>query len=260
VFGPAVSLPAKVRRRWRLMRLRGHAVECPCCGGRFAAFMPGRDPNNPICPRCGAQARHRALWLYLHERTHLFDGKGLRVLHFAPERALGHALASATGLHYVSADLEDPAAMEHFDITDIPHPDGSFDVILCIHVLEHVEDDRKAMRELRRILAPDGFAIVLVPLDLERPETYEDTTITDPAGRERAFWQADHLRLYGSDFPDRLRAAGFEVTVDRWVRTLDPGIIQRHGLFPLEDMYVCRKEPATTPRTRATRRDHPASP
>jgi SAM-dependent methyltransferase len=248
-----------VRRRWRLFRLRGDAVECPCCGGRFREFMPGRDPNNPICPRCGAQARHRALWLYLHERTHLFDGKGLRVLHFAPERALGQRLAAAPGIRYVSADLDAPDAMEHFDITDIPHEDGSFDAILCIHVLEHVEDDRAAMRELRRILAPDGFAIVLVPLDLGRPDTYEDPSITDPAERERAFWQADHLRLYGQDFPDRLREAGFEVTVDRWVRTLDPSTIQRHGLFPLEDMYVCRKETAT-PKTNATPGDHQASP
>jgi len=202
--------------------------------------MLGRDPNNPICPRCGAQARHRALWLYLHARTHLFSGKGLRVLHFAPERALGQALAGAPGIEYMSADLEDPAAMEHFDITDIPHPDGSFDVILCIHVLEHVEDDRKAMRELRRILRADGFAIVLVPLDLDRAETFEDPSITDPAERERAFWQADHLRLYGRDFPDRLREAGFDVTVDRWVRGLDSSKMERYGLFPLEDMYVCR--------------------
>ncbi|HEY2599950.1 MAG TPA: class I SAM-dependent methyltransferase [Thermoleophilaceae bacterium] len=210
--------------------------------------MPGRDPNNPVCPRCGAQARHRALWLYLHGRTDLFTRKGLRVLHFAPERALGGALAAAPGLHYVSADLEDPAAMEHFDITAIPHEDGSFDVILCIHVLEHVEDDRAGMRELRRILSPDGFAIVLVPLDLSREQTYEDPTITAPAERERAFWQTDHVRLYGQDFPERLKEAGFQVTVDRWVRTLDPATIQRNGLFPLEDIYVGRtknQEPRT---------------
>jgi SAM-dependent methyltransferase len=219
--------------------------------------MPGRDQNNPICPRCGAQARHRALWLYLHERTNLFSGKGLRVLHFAPERALGRALAAAPGIEYVSADLHDPGAMEHFDITDIPHPDGSFDAILCIHVLEHVEDDRQAMRELRRILAPGGFAIVLVPLDLDRPDTYEDPAITEPEERERAFWQSDHLRLYGRDFPDRLREAGFDVTVDQWVRGLDPGLTKRYGLFPLEDMYICRvpssQFPVLSPRTGARR-------
>jgi Methyltransferase domain len=240
VFAPAVNLLPRVRRRWRLARLRGDAVECPCCGGRFREFMPGRDQNNPICPRCGAQARHRALWLYLHERTDLFSSKGLKVLHFAPERALGGALAAARGIDYVSADLADPAAMEHFDITDIPHEDGSFDAILCIHVLEHVEDDRQAMRELRRVLRPDGFAIVLVPLDLDRAHTYEDPAITDPAERQRAFWQSDHLRLYGRDFPDRLQEAGFDVTVDQWVRSLEPALIKRYGLFPLEDMYVCR--------------------
>jgi SAM-dependent methyltransferase len=240
VFAPAVNVLPRVRRRVRLLRLRGDAVECPCCWGRFSEFMPGRNPTNPICPRCGAQARHRALWLYLHERTDLFSGEGHRVLHFAPERALGGALAAASGIDYVSVDLDDPAAMEHFDITDIPHPDGSFDVILCIHVLEHVDDDRRAMRELHRILAPGGFAIVLVPLDLNRAETYEDPSITDPAERERAFWQSDHLRLYGRDFADRLTQAGFDVTVDEWVRDLPAETIQRYGLFPLEDMYVCR--------------------
>lgn len=245
MFGATVKAlreyPVAARRRWRLMRLRGDAVECPCCGGRFASFMPGRDPNNPICPRCGAQARHRALWLYLHQRTNLFRSEGLSVLHFAPERALGRALAGAPGIRYVSADLDHPGAMEHFDITDIPHPDASFDVILCIHVLEHVQDDRRAMRELCRILKPDGWAIVLVPLDLDRATTYEDPSITDPAERERAFWQADHLRLYGRDFAGRLQEAGFEVTVDEWVRGLDPARVSRYGLFPLEDMYVCRR-------------------
>ena len=141
------TLP-RVRRRWRLIRLRGDAVECPCCGGRFREFMPGREPGNPICPRCGAQARHRALWLYLHQRTNLFRGEGLRVLHFAPERALGSRLATSRSIRYVSADLEAPEAMEHFDIGAIPHPDDSFDVILCIHVLEHVEDDRRALPQL----------------------------------------------------------------------------------------------------------------
>jgi SAM-dependent methyltransferase len=249
VFASAVKglreYPLAARRRWRLMRLRGDAAECPCCDGRFSTFMPGRDPNNPICPRCGAQARHRALWLYLHRRTNLFAGEGLSVLHFAPERALGRRLAATPGVRYVTADLEAPDVMEHFDITDIPHPDGSFDVILCIHVLEHVDDDRRAMRELRRVLAPGGWAIVLVPLDLQRADTYEDPSITEPAERERLFWQPDHMRLYGRDFAGRLRDAGFDVTVDHWIRHLPPDTIQRHGLFPLEDMYVCRKVPGS---------------
>ena len=131
--------------------------------------MPGRDGGNPICPRCGAQARHRALCL-LHERTNLYSEE-LSVLHFAPERAL-RRIAEAPNLRYLSADLDAPDAMEHFDITAIPRPDDSFDAILCIHVLEHVPDDRAAMRELARVLRPGGWAIVMVPLDLGLPETY----------------------------------------------------------------------------------------
>jgi SAM-dependent methyltransferase len=131
--------------------------------------------------------------------------------------------------------------MDRVDILDLPYPDDSFDAILCSHVLEHVEDDSRAMRELHRVLRPGGWAIVLVPLDLERSETYEDPAITAPRARERAYWGRDHLRLYGRDFPDRLRETGFEVTVDPWVRTLPGETRERYGLFPQEDMYVCRK-------------------
>lgn len=241
MFDPAVETLARYRaravRRYRLLRLRGDDVECPCCGGGFREFMPGRDENNPICPRCGAQARHRALWLYLHERTNLFTEE-LSLLHFAPERAL-RRLSELPNLRYLSADLDAADAMEHFDITAIPHPDGSFDAILCIHVLEHVPEDRAAMRELHRVLRPGGWAIVMVPLDLTLPTTFEDPSIVTPEERERAFWQADHVRLYGPDFPDRLRQAGFTVTVDPWVRELEPETRRRYGLFAEEDIYVC---------------------
>ena len=171
---------ARALRRYRLLRLRGDDVECPCCGGSFREFMPGRDGNNPICPRCGAQARHRALWLYLHERTNLYSEE-LSVLHFAPERAL-RRIADAPNLRYLSADLDAPDVMEHFDITAIPHPDDSFDVILCIHVLEHVPDDRAAMSELARVLRPGGWAIVMVPLDLGLPETLRGPGDRHPRG------------------------------------------------------------------------------
>ena len=241
MFGPAVETLTRYRvaalRRYRLLRLRGDAVECPCCGGTFRAFMPGRDGNNPICPRCGAHARHRALWLYLHERTNLFSEE-LSLLHFAPEYAL-RRLSTLPNVRYLSADLDAPDVMEHFDIAAIPHPDDTFDAILCIHVLEHVPDDRAAMRELARVLKPGGWAIVMVPIALDRPETHEDPSITDPAERERAYWQADHVRLYGADFPRRLREAGFEVNVDPWVRELDPQVRTRYGLFAQEDIYVC---------------------
>jgi SAM-dependent methyltransferase len=230
-----------VLRRLRLLIYRGKNVECPCCGGRFSRFMPGLSHRaTRVCPRCGAQERHRALWLYLRERTDLFDEPSLSILHWAPEYALQQSLGSLPNAAYVSADLTGHEAMQHMDMTDVPFKDDAFDLIVCVHVLEHVEQDRQAMREMVRVLRPGGTAMLLVPIVLEQP-TKEDPAIVTAAQREEAYWQEDHVRLYGADFPDRLRDEGFDVTVDGWIRTLDEPTQQRYGLFPLEDIYVARK-------------------
>ena len=127
-------------------------------------------------------------------------------------------LQRTPGVDYVSADLRPGVAMHSWDITAVPAPDAAFDAVICSHVLEHVEDDRAALTETLRVLRPGGWAIVLVPIDLDRAMTLEDPEIVDPAERERVYWQADHVRLYGADLPERLRAAGFDVTVDGWAR------------------------------------------
>jgi SAM-dependent methyltransferase len=227
-------------RRIRLAIYRGDAVECPCCGGRFKRFMPGLSHRaTRVCPRCGAQERHRALWLYMRERTDLFS-KELSILHWAPEYALQRSLSELPRAAYVSADLGGDEAQQHMDMTDVPFKDDAFDLIVCVHVLEHVPDDRRAMREMVRVLKPGGVAMLLVPIVLEQP-TLEDPAIVTPEQRKAAYWQEDHVRLYGADFPQRLEEEGFDVTVDRWVRTLDGPALERYGLFPLEDVYVARK-------------------
>jgi SAM-dependent methyltransferase len=228
-------------RRLRLAIYRGDRVECPCCGGRFSRFMPGLSHRDTrVCPRCGAQERHRALWLYMRERTDLFERERLSILHWAPEYALQRSLSALPNAAYVSADLEGHEAMQHMDMTDVPFKDGAFDLIVCVHVLEHVPDDRAAMREMVRVLKPGGVAMLLVPIVLEQP-TLEDPAIVTPAQRKEAYWQEDHVRLYGHDFRDRLEEEGFDVTVDGWVRTLDADTLERYGLFPLEDVYVAAK-------------------
>jgi SAM-dependent methyltransferase len=117
----------------------------------------------------------------------------LRVLHFAPERIFEDWLASRPNLEYVSADLERERATVKADITAPPFPDESFEVILCSHVLEHVLDDRRAMRELYRVLRPLGWALVLVPIDFDRDETHEDASIVTP-NRSRARLRASRPR------------------------------------------------------------------
>jgi SAM-dependent methyltransferase len=96
-----------------------------------------------------------------------------------------------------------PRAMVRMDITDIQYPKDTFDVIYCSHVLEHVVDDRKAMREFHRVLRPDGWALLLVPITVEK--TFEDPSVTDPEERLSVFGQEDHVRCYGPDYVERLR-------------------------------------------------------
>lgn len=217
-------------------------VYCPCCNGVFPAFIAG-GPNlrpNAYCPRCGSLERHRLLWLFLREKTNFFSAN-LKVLHVAPEKIFQEAFKMLPNLDYVSADLASPLAMIKMDVTDIQFADNTFDVIICSHVLEHVPDDRKAMRELLRVLKPGGWAILQVPIDMNRSETFEDPGITDPAERQRLFGQDDHVRWYGRDYPERLRESGFEVNVQSFAREMSPESVQRAGIVLDEDIFFCLK-------------------
>ena len=195
----------------------GKGRRCPICGKQVREFLPygyGVQRADALCPRCLALERHRLLWLYIERETDLLKGYPT-LLHIAPEVALKRQFERHYGEkhaeNYLTADLESPLAKLHFDIQDIPLADESVDVVICNHILEHIEDDRKALRELYRILRPDGWAVVLVPQDLNREKTFEDDTITSPEERARIFGQYDHRRIYGRDYADRLRECGFEV-------------------------------------------------
>jgi SAM-dependent methyltransferase len=206
----------------------GRGRECPCCGRRFRRFRATGQPSRPdtACPFCNSVERHRLLALLIESRPELVSG---RVLHFAPERALGSQLRSRAS-EYVTTDLS-----EHSDVTadivDLPFPAQRWDTILCSHVLEHVPDDRTAMRELRRVLASDGRAIILVPRNLGVP-TDEDPDVHDPLERVRRFGQDDHVRMYGDDLEDRLRSAGFTHIQAVQPNAFSPDQVRRHRLEP----------------------------
>jgi SAM-dependent methyltransferase len=218
----------------------GVGRHCPVCRRSSRRFRPFGivERAEAQCVHCGALERHRLVWLFLARRTDLFDGRPRRMLHLAPEECLAPRLRRALGEGYLSADLADPRAMVRMDVTAIRFPDESFDVIYCSHVLEHVPDDRRAMRELHRVLKRDGFAVFMVPVGAER--TFEDPAIVEPAARRAAFGQEDHVRVYGPDVADRLAAAGFLVTIARPADFAEE--IARCGLGPAAgEVFHCAK-------------------
>jgi len=217
----------------------GFRHECPCCGARLSLLLSFAGRANARCPVCLSLERHRWIWLYIRDKTDLLDGRPKKMLHVAPEPQMSRLFRRADCLHYLSADLNDPKAMVRMDITDIQFPDDTFDVIYCSHVLEHVPEDTKAIREFFRVLRPGGWAILDVPIKADK--TFEDPTVTSPQERERLFGRHGHVRKYGPDFKDRLTRAGFSVTVDRSVRNLVDRDIRRYGLTENQDLFFCTK-------------------
>jgi len=222
-------------------RYRGTERYCPICESHVRAFKPaGIVPRpNARCPICGSLERHRVIWLYLTEYSDLFDGRRKRLLHVSPEQQLEERIRKHPQIDYLSGDLESRQAMVRLDITDIHYGDDTFDVIICNHVLEHVPNDRLAMRELFRVLRPGGWAILQTPT--RDGDTYEDPSITDPEDRVKHFGQRDHVRIYGHDFFDRLQQAGFFVEAHPIVQEMSPAQTTRLGLDRADVVHVFRK-------------------
>ena len=201
---------------------------CPVCDCFADEFLPFGRKQRPDarCPHCGSLERHRLVWRYFQLRTGLLDGGAERVLHVAPEACFAPRLSAALQDGYVTADIEDARApMVRMDACAMPYADEVFDALYCSDVLEHIVDDRRAMRELCRVLKRGGWAVLMVPVTV--PVTVEDPSVTDPAERRRLFGQEDHVRRYGPDFVERLEGAGFEVDRVAPEEFLDAGEIAR---------------------------------
>lgn len=202
--------------------LAGH--ECPICGNRRRFLVVNREGgrSETLCMRCHSLERHRRTIIVLRRHTDLFAPAKKRVLHIAPEACLRRVLEAQPHLEYVTGDLEQPDVDVRLDVTRMPFPDQSFDALLCSHVLEHVPDDRAAMREMRRVVKDEGWALINVPADPAREQVDEDSTVADPDERMKRFGQADHVRVYAvATVLERLEEAGFSVDVDPVAFTSD---------------------------------------
>ncbi|MBX3100960.1 MAG: methyltransferase domain-containing protein [Bacteroidetes bacterium] len=223
---------------------RGHRYDCICCGHSFRRFLPYGHTQRPLaaCPRCNSLERTRLLWYYLKQETPLFQHP-LQVLHFAPEPRLETQLAKVHTSGYVSADLNPHLARTVVDIQAIPYPDNHFDWILCSHVLGHVPDEPRALRELYRVLKSGGTALLLTLQDRNRAITFEDAAVQTPAQRLAAYGEPDLMRLHGLDFPQRIAAAGFVVEERDYRMHFTPAAQEtfRLGDGTRERIWVCRK-------------------
>jgi SAM-dependent methyltransferase len=246
-----------MRKQYLIFKHRGTNFECPICRykGRDLykvgidipilkeKMVVGGGCRNAGCFKCNSYDRERLLYIYLF---HELDIKGkahdLSILHIAPEHHLTTKLGGMKFKKYQCGDkyttgYSYPEHVMDMDVTDIPFEDGAFDLVICNHVLEHIPDDQRAMREIFRVLKNGGQALLQVPFSMNSTETIEDFSITSPEEREQAFGQFDHVRIYGRNYFDRLRKVGFNVS------TLNISMkYPKAGLNRNEELFVILKD------------------
>jgi SAM-dependent methyltransferase len=222
-------------------RYRGLRYPCPCCETRFRRLASHGQPPRPnrACPNCRAPESHRLLWLYLLRELSI-RSRPYRVLHVAPERALGRRRSSATNLTYLPADPKMAEADVHSELGKLPFEGACFDIVICSHVLEHVQHDLESIVEMHRVLTPTGQALIMVPVNSRLSQTCEDPSITDPDARKRAFGHRGHVRYYGSDVTTRLDKSGFDVELIDHVDHMPPEGAERIRASRGQLVYVCR--------------------
>ena len=225
--------------------LKGNTFTDPIDGRSFKKFLPygyGTQRENALSPSTLSLERHRLMWLFLRDETTFFTTKEkLKVLHIAPEQCFLDIFKKQKNLDYITSDLESPIADVKADICNLPFKENEFDVVFCNHVLEHIATDEKAMQELYRVLKPGGFGIFQIPQDLNRAITFEDDSITDKKERAKIFGQYDHVRVYGRDYFNKLRAVGFKVDEVDYTKKIAPERLERFCLMKHEILPVCYK-------------------
>lgn len=238
-----------------LLNLNGKFT-CPFCGNKSNNFdligenFPVLSKKQIIgsgirlggCNKCGSTDRERLVYIYLKEKTELFKSvKTKSILHIAPECNLSQKLFDFGFSNYICGDLHPESYNLHIPVKKInllktQYNDDTFDLIICNHVLEHIPNDLQAMKELKRILKPNGKAILQVPISKISKNTFEDFSVIDPKQREDIFGQFDHIRIYGQDYVTRLEECGFIVN-----RINISKKYIKYGLNQDEDIFICQK-------------------
>ncbi|WP_158240789.1 methyltransferase domain-containing protein [Telmatospirillum siberiense] len=240
-FDLRIHTPFRVFRRipWRDIMNVEHRLECNICGWRGPYAALTSDRRERWCPHCKAGNRHRLIAWYLTEKHPDALAKGNRFLHVAPERSLGRCLKAVPGLIYESCDIERRDVTHRIDLQSEIISEAAFDVILINHVLEHIPNDRAALRNIFTMLRPNGLCVITVPIRPNGQPTDEDPSITTEAERERRFGQHDHVRFYGEDLIERIRAEGFFGEILRSA-DVEPAVVERYSMAG-EMLFLARR-------------------
>ena len=231
-----LSLPEKLKKTL----FYGKSCYCSVCHSNIRRYQSFGHIPKSWCPVCASMKWQRLGWMFLEKRTNLFDGMPKKMLHIAPEVSFEPRLKRVANLDYLTGDLFDPNVMVKMDVTDIPFNDNSFDIIFCSHVMEHIPNDRTALKEFFRVLNFGGWAVFMVPIRMHKL-TDEDLKVTNPKEREKRFGQQDHVRFYGRDFKDRLQEAGFDVTPIEATDLVEADKLEYMGLKEKEILFYCQK-------------------
>ena len=221
---------------------KGTKFTDPINNKSYSYFFPygyNKQRKNALCPGTFSLERHRLLWLYLKKETDFFNSNN-KILHFAPEQCF-HKFFKSFFKNYTSIDLNSPIVDIKADICNLPFNDNSFDYILCNHVLEHIYDDEKAMKEIYRVLNKNGIAILQVPIDINNNYTHEGRDIDNKQDRNKLFGQYDHLRMYGLDYFKKLKNIGFKVKNENYLSNISQDEKDKYSLHNAGSIPVCIK-------------------
>jgi len=205
----------------------------------------GAGIRQHICPFCLSTDRDRLVELFL-DHSYKIEKQKIKLLHIAPEPALFRRLNKLKNIDYIPATkyqegIYYPKDITLVDLTDMHFNDGEFDLIICNHVLEHIEDDKLAFSEILRVLRSGGTAILQVPYSNLLEQTYENSSMTTVSQRKEHFGQFDHVRLYGTDYPQKLKDIGFYVNLFDPNLVLEAEEISKLSLFSGEKLFVATK-------------------
>ena len=222
------------------VRTRGtHEASCPICGFRGFFKNFGTPPRlNALCPSCGSLERHRLFFLFLlpNKKAHP-EYIQPEILHFAPEPILEAIFRPIFGDEYRTADLNNRSDLK-IDIENIQLESSSYSTIICLHVLEHV-DDTKALSEMYRIMKQDSFLILAFPIIEGWDTTYENAQIDTAEARRIHFGQDDHIKYYGKDVKERIERHGFRIVQEI---TGSPKMCIDFHLQRGEKLFICKKD------------------